>query len=174
MPLSAAAPNGPGVLVGLGEAKVLKASQDVDAALVAYGLGSCIALCLWDAESRVAGMAHVVLPGEDPSGVPNPRFARSAVPALLELMQAYGAAADPRKLVARFVGGAQVLALDRARGLARVGEANARDVRMALADAGVTVHGHDVGGSFGRSVWFDPRDGGQIRVRCIGSADRYL
>ena len=163
-----------GVLVGLGEAKVLKASRDVDAALVAYGLGSCIALCLWDPQSQVAGMAHVVLPGEDPMGAPNPRFAGSAVPALVSLMHAYGASGDPRRLVARFAGGAQVLALDRARGVARVGEANARAVRQALAEAGVSVHAHDVGGSSGRSVWFDPRDGGQIRVRAIGSADRYL
>jgi len=44
----------------------------------------------------------------------------------------------------------------------------------ALADAGVHVDAHDLGGSKGRSVWFDPRERGQIRVRAIGSTDRYL
>ena len=89
----------PGVVVGLGEARVLKAGSWLasDDALVAFGLGSCVVLCLWDAESAVAGMAHVVQPGVDPHGIPNPRFARSALPALMTLMHAQGATADPRR-----------------------------------------------------------------------------
>jgi chemotaxis protein CheD len=71
-------------------------------------------------------------------------------------------------------GGAQVLVLDAVRGMARVGDANARAVQEALAEAGVGIRASDLGGSLGRSVWFDPRDGGQIRVRAIGSTDRYL
>src|SRR5438128_2363381 len=97
------------VVVGLGEAHALKAEPGVDAALVAYGLGSCVALCLWDAHARVAGMAHIVVPGEDPNGAPNPRFARSALPALVSVMRAYGSRGEPRRLIARLVGGAQVL-----------------------------------------------------------------
>ncbi|HEV7662997.1 MAG TPA: hypothetical protein VGQ62_05635, partial [Chloroflexota bacterium] len=67
----------PGVVVGLGEAHAVRADRVASAqdVLVAYGLGSCIALCLWDAEARVAGMAHVVLPGGDEDGDPNARFA---------------------------------------------------------------------------------------------------
>jgi chemotaxis protein CheD len=164
----------PGVVVGLGEAKVLKAHPDGEDSLVAYGLGSCVAVCLWDPESKVAGMAHVVLPGEDPTGAPNAKFARSALPALLELMQAAGATGDPRRLAARLAGGAQVLSLDGSRNWTRVGDANALAVQEAMAVAGVNVEAEDLGGSLGRSVWFDPRDRGQIRVRAIGSTDRYL
>jgi len=166
----------PGVVVGLGEARVLKAGSWLasDDALVAFGLGSCVALCLWDAESAVAGMAHVVQPGVDPQGIPNPRFARSALPALMTLMHAEGATADPRRLVARLAGGAQMLVLDTAQGSARIGDANAQAVREVLAEAGVRVEGCDLGGSQGRSVWFDPRQGGRIRVRAIGSADHYV
>lgn len=162
------------VVVGLGEAHALKAESGVDAALVAYGLGSCVAMCLWDAEARVAGMAHIVVPGEDPNGAPNPRFARSALPALVSVMRAYGSRGEPRRLIARLVGGAQVLPMMSRSGLAPVGDANSRALREALADAGVTIHAHDLGGGSGRSVWFDPRDGGQVRVRAIGSDDRYL
>jgi chemotaxis protein CheD len=164
-------PERTGVVVGLGEAKVV-VDRTAEEALVAYGLGSCVAMCLWDPDARVAGMAHVVLPGSDPSGEPNPRFARSALPALLALMREQGAAADPRRLVARLAGGAQVLALDAARGLWRVGDANARAVQEVLADAGVNVEGFDLGGSSGRSVWFDPRDEGQIRIRSAGNIER--
>jgi chemotaxis protein CheD len=164
----------PGVLVGLGEAKVLRARSGSDEALVAYGLGSCVAICLWDEQTETAGMAHVVLPGQDPTGAPNARYALSALPALLSLMRAHGAARDPDRLVARLAGGAKVLVMDAIEGVSRVGDANARAVQEALYEAGVFIQGFDLGGFLGRSVWFDPRDGGQIRVRAIGSADRYF
>ena len=165
-------PTVPVAVVGLGEAKAVGASQA--AALVAYGLGSCVALCLWDPAQRVAGMAHVVLPGTDPDGRPNAKFARSAVPALGQLMQAQGAGSDPRRFIARLAGGAQVLATAGRGSLPRVGEQNALAVQDALAEAGVLVEAHDLGGSIGRSVWFDPRDSGHIRVRAIGSSESYL
>jgi chemotaxis protein CheD len=173
-PISTSGLTVPGVLVGLGEVKVLRAGTGSNEALVAYGLGSCVAVCLWDGQTATAGMAHVVLPGRDPSGALNARYALSAVPALVSLMQAHGAARDPRRLVARLTGGAQVLVLHPIQGVSRVGAANARAVQEALDDADIAVHGFDLGGFLGRSVWFDPRDDGQIRVRAIGSTDRYF
>jgi chemotaxis protein CheD len=164
----------PTMVVGLGEAKVLKASDKLDDSLVAYGLGSCVAICLWDPSTKVAGMAHVVLPGADPSGKPNAKFARSALPALVSMMQAQGASRDPKRFVAKLAGGAQVLTLGGTGSLPRVGDQNAKAVQEVLAEAGVQVHAHDLGGSKGRSVWFDPRNDGQIRVRAIGSSDRFL
>jgi len=166
----------PGLVVGLGEARVLKAGLwlEHDDALVAFGLGSCVALCLWDRASAVAGMAHVVLPGADPYGTVNPKFARSALPALMSLMRAEGATADPRRLVARLAGGAQMLMMDAVHGNERIADANARALLEVLAEAGVGIEGSDLGGSLGRSVWFDPREGGRIRVRAIGSTDHYV
>jgi chemotaxis receptor (MCP) glutamine deamidase CheD len=40
--------------------------------------------------------------------------------------------------------------------------------------AGVTIQAEDLGGTRGRSVWFDPREGGQVRVRVVGSNERNL
>ena len=82
--------------------------------------------------------------------------------------------AEGNVCLATLVGGARVLALGGVRAVSRVGDANTNAVQEVLAEAGVCVRAHDLGGSLGRSVWFDPRDGGQIRVRAIGSADRYL
>jgi len=164
----------PTMVVGLGEAKVLKDVPGLEDTLVAYGLGSCVAICLRDPATRVAGMAHVVLPGADPTGAPNAKFAGSALPALIARMQAQGAGPDPRRFLARLAGGAQVLTLGGSGSLPRMGDQNAKATQEALAAAGVTVQAHDLGGSKGRSVWFDPREGGQIRVRAIGSSDRYL
>src|SRR5919204_6448766 len=147
-------------VVGLGEAKALKADDGAgqEECLVAYGLGSCVAICLWDPATRVAAMAHVVLPGADPSGAPNPKFARSALPALVLLMQREGAGPDPRRYVARLAGGAEVLAIGGTGRLPRIGEQNAVAVRESLEAAGVAIQGTELGGTRGRSVWFDPRE----------------
>jgi chemotaxis protein CheD len=158
-------------MVGLGEARVVKGGSLPMETLVAYGLGSCVAICLFDALSKVVGMAHVVLPGADPTGAPNAKYARSAVPALISKMQSLGAG-DPRRYVARLAGGAQILTLGGSGSLPRIGEQNAIAVQESLKATGIPVQGIDLGGSKGRSVWFNPDEGGQIRVRTVGSAER--
>jgi chemotaxis protein CheD len=161
-------------VVGLGEAAVASARASQPEHLAAYGLGSCVALCLFDPASGLAGMAHIVLPGSDPDGEPNPKFAGSALPALVARMQEHGGSRDARRYQARLVGGALVLDVKTTGRLPRIGELNALAVQDALVDAGLSVQGFDVGGSRGRSVWFDPRDGGRVRVRVLGSPERYV
>lgn len=156
--------------VGLGEVAVQHV--DADQPLVAHGLGSCIALCLYDPITRLAGLAHVVLPGNDPQNAPNGKFAGSALPALLQAMAAkVGGAVDPKRMQARLAGGAHVLAGGSSGSLARIGEKNAEAVKAALAAASVQVIAADVGGGKGRTVWFHPRDGGRIRVRTVGGPE---
>jgi chemotaxis protein CheD len=169
---AAATPANP-TMVGLGEVRVVKGVGDPQKTLVAYGLGSCVAICLFDAGSQVAGMAHVVLPGADPTGVANAKYARSVLPALIAEMQLQGAG-DPRRYVARLAGGAQILTLGGTGTLPRIGEQNGIAVQEALKTQGIAVRGTDLGGSKGRSVWFNPGEGGQIRVRTVGSAERVL
>jgi chemotaxis protein CheD len=118
-------------MVGLGEARAIKGSALPKETLVAYGLGSCVAICLFDAASQVAGMAHVVLPGADPTGRPNAKYARTALPALISNMQSLGAG-DPRRYVARLAGGAQILTLGGSGTLPRIGEQNSIAVQEAL------------------------------------------
>jgi chemotaxis protein CheD len=165
----AAIPSGQTIPVGLGEVAVQRA--DADQPLVAHGLGSCIALCLFDPVSKVAGLAHVVLPGSDPRNAPNGKFAGSALPALLQAMSRLGASSDPKRLQARLAGGAHVLAIGGTGSLPRIGDKNAEAVKAALAAASVRVVAEDVGGGKGRTVWFHPRDGGRIRVRTVGGAE---
>ncbi|HLZ26784.1 MAG TPA: chemotaxis protein CheD [Chloroflexota bacterium] len=172
-PSTLASPAGNPTMVGLGEVRVINGTTLPDETLVAYGLGSCVAICLFDAGSHVAGMAHVVLPGADPSGAPNGKYARSALPAMIARMQSEGAG-DPRRYVARLAGGAQILRLGGSGTLPRIGDQNALAVQEALKSNGIALKGADLGGSKGRSVWFNPGEGGQIRVRTVGSAERCL
>ena len=46
------------VTVGIADFNVVK-TPDV---LVTYALGSCVGICLYDANARIAGLAHIMLP----------------------------------------------------------------------------------------------------------------
>ncbi|HXC65522.1 MAG TPA: chemotaxis protein CheD, partial [bacterium] len=77
--------------------------------LAVYGLGSCVVLALWDAEAKLAGVAHSMLPtaAAQPGGESQPaKFCDTAVGALLQAMEAAGARRD--RLVARLVGGSNM------------------------------------------------------------------
>jgi chemotaxis protein CheD len=64
-----------------------------DVLLSTLGLGSCIAIALYDRQAHVAGLAHILLPSEALARDRDNRakFAQTAVPLLLERMRAIGA-----------------------------------------------------------------------------------
>ena len=47
------------LVAGIGEMVI---TTNPNAALIAYGLGSCVALSMWDPMACVAGLAHFMLP----------------------------------------------------------------------------------------------------------------
>ena len=130
-----------------------------DDVLVTIGLGSCVAIVLYDASVQVGGLAHVLLPSPALSrGSPNPaRVPQTAVPALLAEMASAGA--SPRRVKARLVGGASMFAALATPGTIQMGERNIVAARHALAAAGVPIIGEAVGGDFGRTVRLHVRDG---------------
>ncbi|MGE5926864.1 MAG: chemotaxis protein CheD [Gemmatimonadota bacterium] len=130
-----------------------------DDVLVTIGLGSCVAIVLYDAMVQVGGLAHVLLPSPALSrGSPNPaRVPQTAVPALLSGMASAGA--SPRRIKARLVGGASMFAALATPGTIQMGERNIVAARQALAAAGLPIIGEAVGGDFGRTVRLHVRDG---------------
>ncbi|HEX7090072.1 MAG TPA: chemotaxis protein CheD [Longimicrobiales bacterium] len=152
--------------VRVGEARVARPG----ATLAALGLGSCVAVVLYDPECRVAGLAHVLLP--DPSAARHPgapgRFATTAVPHLIRLMEAQGAVRE--RLYARLVGGANMFPQLGATSGATLGMRNIAAARAALKAAGIPLRGEDVGGEHGRSVFVTPADG-RILVTSVQQPD---
>jgi chemotaxis protein CheD len=157
------------VAVRIGDVKVASAPS----VLFTIGLGSCVAIALYDAGAKVGGLAHAMLP--DPrSGrrdAPAGRFATTAVPQLLALMEAEGA--RTARMRARLAGGASmfrdVLEGD---GL-RLGARNVEAARSALTEAGVPIDGEDVFGTYGRSVFLRTTDG-QLVVTSVEHANVIL
>lgn len=140
--------------------------------LVAVGLGSCVAVILYDRARRVGGMAHILLP--DPSAArdaTNPaRFASSAVPMLVAAMKEQGAVAP---FEAKLVGGAALFGSMLASSAGQMGERNVAASRAALVAAGVPIVAMDTGGTSGRSVSFDVSTGA-VDVRGVRGGGRVL
>jgi chemotaxis protein CheD len=154
--------------VGVGQWAVLNGAGR----LVSHGLGSCVAIILYDAKHRVAGMAHVLLPNETYSRDRSrpAKFAQAAVPHLVEEMRRAGATGT---LSARLVGGASMFgALLTTSGI-NMGARNVAAAREALQRAGISVVAEDVGGEFGRTAWV-AADDGKVTVVCTQRGQREL
>jgi chemotaxis protein CheD len=143
------------VPVRIGDVKVAAG----ESLLYCIGLGSCVAVALYDADARIGGIAHAMLPTPDRGrgDSPHGRFVSAAVPELIGLLQDAGASAD--RLRARLAGGASMFPdlLDR-EGL-HLGRRNVEVAREALLAAGIPIDGEDVLGTHGRSVFLRTTDG---------------
>jgi chemotaxis protein CheD len=123
-------------------------------------LGSCVAVCAWDAPRGIGGANHFLLPYR--AGT-SPRFGNVATHELVERLLWLGCRRDD--LRAKLVGGACVMDAFRGRP-EHLGAQNIAAARRALADEGVHVVGSDVGGARGRRLSFQTASG-LCRVRLI-------
>ena len=118
-------------------------------------LGSCVAVCLFDARRRIGGMNHFLLPHQALGSHASPRFANEAMRRLVSDMCAFGARVPD--LEAKVFGGACVL--DAFRGTAHIGAQNARAAMTLLEGERIPVVASDLGGDRGRRLVFHTDDG---------------
>ncbi len=153
--------------------KVADYAVAAEGTLVTIGLGSCVAIMLYDSEAHVGGLAHVLLPSEALSrDRSNPaKFPSSAVPLLLNEMTVLGARAD--RVHAKIAGGASMFASLIPAGGINIGERNIAAVRDALAKASIPIVAEDTGADYGRSVYLFLADG-RVEVRSLKKGFRVL
>ncbi len=153
--------------VGLGEIKI---SRDPGEVLVAYGLGSCVGVGLYDPVTRVTGMLHAILPSCPGSSDGQPsKYVDSGIALLLDEMRRAGS--DRKRLVVRMAGGANMLT---APGFTRFLDIGSRNVGMAvstLAALNLKIVGQEVGGNIGRTVRLYVADG-RMTIRTAGNMER--
>lgn len=114
-------------------------------------VGSCAAVCLWDADLNVGGVNHYLLPRKPYGLQPSGRYADSAFKLLLDALTGFGCRAD--SLRAWLVGGACLIEAFRVRG-EHLGEQNVKIGTRLLEHARIQVIGQDTGGDRGRKVIF--------------------
>jgi chemotaxis protein CheD len=119
-------------------------------------LGSCVSVCLWDAEAEVAGINHFLLPLNPVRSANDPRYGNVAMEQLLNAMVRHGAAPD--RMIAKLFGGASVVTAFSGSRQA-IGDQNVEAARKALSDAGIRITGEQVGGRRGRKLLFHTCDG---------------
>ncbi|MCX7680734.1 MAG: chemotaxis protein CheD [Anaerolineae bacterium] len=157
--------------VPIGSIVVSKTPGDV---LVAYGLGSCVAVCLYDPVAKVGGMLHALLPSDladhSSGNHLSPKFVDQGIQLLLDELERYGA--KKRRLIAQLCGGAQVL---QANGFdhMNIGSRNVDVAEAMLSQEGIRVAAQDTGGSSGRTVRLFIADG-RVVVKDLVRGERIL
>jgi len=155
------------ISVGLGEEKVSRLSTDV---LVAYGLGSCVGVGMYDPITHVAGLLHAVLP-EPLNGSEGytSKYVSHGIQILIDHMAKSGA--DPSRLIVKMAGGANMLISP---GLSQTFDIGTRNIASALANFArmrIKLVSQDVGGNIGRTVRLYVANG-RMTVRMIGGLEK--
>jgi len=154
--------------VAMGDGIVARAPHIISS----VGLGSCVAVTLYDTQRRIGGLAHVMLPDSDGVNGCHPPYqcADTAIAALLEELRRVGA--DRRAMVAKMVGGARMFTVyeDASKG---IGAQNIMSIKGRLKGERIPLIGSDIGGNYGRSVEFH-LDSGVLIVTAIGKQDREI
>jgi len=119
-------------------------------------LGSCVAVCLWDAKSGSGGMNHFLLPAWREGEGSSTRFGDIATRTLLQKILELGC--QRRNLIAKLFGGA-ALFRSQDRYVASLGSKNVEAARTMMKNAGIPVIAQDTGGTHGRKVVFNTDDG---------------
>ncbi len=142
------------VQVGISELVV----SEGDDTLKSYGLGSCLAVALYDPETDIGGLAHVMLPdgdAADNSDIKPGKYADTAIRALLRRMVERGASYTA--VEAKIAGGSDMFQFESfGEG---VGQRNTEAAKAELEKLGVPLIAEDVGGKHGRTVEFTPETG---------------
>jgi chemotaxis protein CheD len=136
------------VVIGVAD---MVASNDPNADLVTYSLGSCLGVTVYDPVTKVGGMLHLMLPDssiDSGKGRSSPyMFVDTGVPRLFHTV--YGFGGEKHRLVVKVAGGA--LFLDAARRF-NIGERNLEALQATLANAGHGIHARDTGGTSSRTL----------------------
>jgi chemotaxis protein CheD len=130
--------------------------------LKAYGLGSCIAVALYDPGTGIGGLSHMLLPcrpTKNPLGTESKYVDAGICQMVDELVRA---GANRENLVARMTGGANMFETAYQTLINSIGTRNARSARETLARLCIPLVGEEVGGNRGRTVEFDLASGNMM------------
>lgn len=119
-------------------------------------LGSCVAVCLFDATRLAGGMNHFLLPIARGSETNSLRFADRATVALLDQLMTMGCRLE--NLVAKMFGGS-ALFQEKDRYRDSLGAKNVAAAVQLLETAGIPIVARETGGNYSRKIIFDTEEG---------------
>lgn len=147
------------LVIGIADMKMARGSG----MLVTYALGSCIGICLYDAQIKLGALVHIMLPLNMEAGRKSPmKYADTGIRETLKQMEGKGA--HRSHITAKIAGGAKMFEVSGG-SLGNIGQRNIESVRMVLKREGIRILKEDVGGSVARTLLFDVSNG----LGCIRS-----
>ena len=143
------------VIVGVAD---ICMSDNADALLVTYALGSCIGVTVYDPVAKVGGMLHFMLPlgelSQEKSKAKPAMFGDTGIPLLFK--SCYELGAKKERLIVCAAGGAEVLCDD---GHFKIGSRNRTLLRKIFWKNGILLAGDETGGSVSRTLSLRMQDG---------------
>ena len=155
-----------GKLVGIAQYAVASAPDQ----LCCLGLGSCVAVFLYDPVGKIGGVLHALLPKAPRNRETDAKYADSGIKMLQDALISRGA--HRRRLVAKLVGGAKMFE-NMDLGISDIGGENVRASRATLRALGIRVIAEDVLGNKGRSAYYS-LETGTITIRTAFSPDKRI
>lgn len=157
------------IVIGVADMRV---SNDCDAVLITYSLGSCIGVSIYDPDANVGGMLHFMLPDskiQSDKAKLNPyMFADTGIPLLFR--EAYKLGAQKERTTVKIAGGAQVID---ASAFFNIGKRNYAALRKVFWNNGVLISGEDIGGHINRTMRLEIGTG-KVFLKTAGNQERLL
>ena len=127
-----------------------------DPALVSTVLGSCVSITFFEPVHRLGAMCHVLLPsGPMDDGY---RFLDTTLAYMVDKITAMGIRIGACEV--KLFGGADVLLPRESQGnRISIGQQNILEAQSRLAQLGIDIKATDVGGSYGRKLFFNSHSG---------------
>lgn len=155
--------------VGLGE---LVVSHDPEDVLVAYGLGSCVGIGMYNTLTHAGGLLHAVLPEMFNSNKDSAtKFVNTGIPILYEKLKANGSEANHIQIF--MAGGANMLINSQIGTTFDIGTRNVTAALQIFERMKLHLIGSEVGGNNGRTVRLYISSG-RMTVRVIGGTEKEL
>ena len=154
------------IKVGIADMKITRAPGS----LITYALGSCIGVCIYDPNIKLAGMIHIMLPEMPKSGDNNIlKYANTGIPEMVRKMEVFGAMR--KRMSAKIAGGAKMFNLPGDSSFGNIGMRNAERVKSVLTQLGIRVVAQDVGADYARTMEFDSETG-RVILRSYGHPEK--
>ncbi len=155
--------------VGLGEIVISDNPLDV---LVAYGLGSCLGIGVYDPSKKMAGLLHAVLPERSSGNTPGiAKYVDTGIRELYDRIT--GAGGNRDTVILRMAGGANMLMAAALSKSFDIGNRNIASAHATFAGMHLRLAAEDVGGTTGRTVRLYVASG-RMTVRVIGGQEKDL
>jgi chemotaxis protein CheD len=157
------------IKVGMADLKVAK-NPDI---LTTLGLGSCVGIALFDATSKISGLAHIMLP--DSTQIKNntniAKFADTGAVELLNCMIKLGA--NKNRIVAKLAGGAQMFEFSSNNDIMKIGQRNVLASKEVLSKLGIRIISEDTGLNYGRTIELNSENG-ELLIKTIGKGQKVI